>query len=159
MPTGAVKRRDKLLSMMQLHCFSDLQITMEIVFLRFPHCPASRFSSGGKAESAESGCGGRTATFSQRCCSRDLAEALPVKSRGSEKWEGRPRREGRVHLGVPWSRSVSSPSPQRCQRGGCCLSWLPPGGKQAPRLARLAECGAAPVSEEKKGLILGQLLL
>lgn len=116
MPTGAVKRRDKLLSMMQLHCLSDLQITMEIVFLRFPHCPASRFSSGGKAESAESGCGGRTATFSQRCCSRTRQGLSPLKAEGVKSGREDPAGKGES-VSVSHGAALC-PLPPRSAAGG-----------------------------------------
>lgn len=148
--TASIKRRDKLISTMQFHCFSDLEITMEIVFLSSCLLVLLGWESG----------------VSGKRCGRGLAglSPLPVKNgvgrgRRSEKGEGKPHRGGQVPLGVRWCRPVSSPPPSAEGEGpvsAMAAAWQGAGAglrhPGAPRLTGLAASGAAPISEEKKRL-------
>lgn len=138
-----VNRGDKLISARPFHCFSDLQITMEIVFLNSSR-PPSWFSSGGKAESAESGGGGgRTGVFRQRqrpcpgpALQRWLVGLWPPllkapwgEAEGVQRGRENPAEEGES-LSVSGGAALRPPR-RALREGGRCLSWPRRGGKRA----------------------------
>lgn len=133
-----------------------------------------RFSSGGKAESAESGGGARTAVFSQRQrprrapaprCSRELGysgrcslKAAWGEAEGVKRGRENPVEEGKS-LSVSCGAALCPPPPSSEGEGPVpvmAVAWREAGvglrHSGDPRLARLAACGAAPVSEEKRRL-------
>ena len=131
---------------MQSHCFSDLPITMEIVFLSFPAPPAGSPRAGkrrgGRGYELPSSASGRVAA-PRRSRERAGFAPLPVKTvwggaEGVKRERENPAEEGRS-LSVSGGAARCPPPPSAEGEGP-----VPVHGRGAAGSGRWAEAPAAP---------------